>query len=331
METRSASPGASSAKAAPAEGPARRAATPPPLTNARRERGPCELAPWAALRLLAAEFSSSLSSPSPERLLPPAARRPARRGGTSSPEERPGEQDPASGHALSSSESSVSLTADRSTRGGGGRPPAGWARPSHEVLVLAARRASWRPQMSAGSVLRRWRMGGTDSERCPERCWRFSPRGARPCPRAASAESAGAPPLAARLGETKPELSPVCASSSEASTCWPVPQPPVAEALAWVGIGTGRTLWRGGGCRVAGGRVAAPGTLRLARLGTRGPLAGTLVARLGPVGRRPNATRAPPTARGALTARVPRGTDSDGASLTAARLQLWGTDLGLTA
>ncbi len=81
--------------------------------------------------------------------------------------------------------------------------------------------------------------------------------------------------------------------------------------------------------------MAAPGTLRLARLGTRGPLAGTLVARLGSVGRRPNATRAHPTARGALTARVPRGTDSDGASLTAALLQLWGTefttDLRLTA
>ncbi len=101
----------------------------------------------------------------------------------------------------------------------------------------------------------------------------------------------------------------------------------------------GRTLWRGGGClaergakaRVAGDRVAAPGTLRLARLGTLGPLAGTLVARLGSVGRRPNTTRTDPTARGALTARVPRGTDSDGASPTAARLQPWGTDLGLTA
>jgi hypothetical protein len=101
----------------------------------------------------------------------------------------------------------------------------------------------------------------------------------------------------------------------------------------------GRTRWRGGGClaergakaRVAGGRAAAPGTLRLARLGTRGSLAGTLVARLGSVGRRHNATRKHPTARGALTARVPRGTDSDGASLTAARLQLWGTDLGLMA
>jgi hypothetical protein len=68
----------------------------------------------------------------------------------------------------------------------------------------------------------------------------------------------------------------------------------------------GRTLWRGGGClaergakaRVAGGQVAAPGTLRLARLGTRGPLAGTLVARLGSVGRRPNATRTHPSGSG---------------------------------
>jgi hypothetical protein len=93
----------------------------------------------------------------------------------------------------------------------------------------------------------------------------------------------------------------------------------------------GRTLWRGGGCLAergakacdAGGRVAAPGTLSLARLRTRGPLAGTLVARLGSVGRRPDATRTHLTARGgggALMARVPRGTDSDGASPTAARL-----------
>jgi hypothetical protein len=41
-----------------------------------------------------------------------------------SPEERPGELDPASGHAPSSSESSVSLTADRSTCDRGWRPPA---------------------------------------------------------------------------------------------------------------------------------------------------------------------------------------------------------------
>jgi len=88
---------------------------------------------------------------------------------------------------------------------------------------------------------------------------------------------------------------------------------------------------RGAKARVAGGWVAAPGTLRFARLGTRGSLAGTLVARLGSVNRRFHATRTHPTARGALTARVPRGTDSDGASLTAARLQPWGTDLGLTA
>jgi hypothetical protein len=46
---------------------------------------------------------------------------------------------------------------------------------------------------------------------------------------------------------------------------------------------------------------------------------------------RPNATGTHLTARGALTARVPRGTDSDGASLTAVRLQPWGTDLRLTA
>jgi hypothetical protein len=101
----------------------------------------------------------------------------------------------------------------------------------------------------------------------------------------------------------------------------------------------GRTLWRGGRrlaergamARDAGGRVGAPGTLRLAGLGTRGPLAGTLVARLGLKVRGPDATGSHLTACGALTAREPRGTDSDGARLTAARLELWGTDLRLTA
>ncbi len=115
-----------------------------------------------------------------------------------------------------------------------------------------------------------------------------------------------------------------------------------AAAPSGGGAGLGRDRYPGGRCgavedergakaRDARGRVAAPGTLRLAWLGTTGPLAGTLVARLGSVGRRPNVTRTHPTARGALTARVPRGTDSDGASLTAARLQLWGTDSRLTA
>jgi hypothetical protein len=90
------------------------------------------------------------------------------------------------------------------------------------------------------------------------------------------------------------------------------------------GAGLGRARYPGGRCgavkdawlsvgakaSVAGGRVAAPDTLRPARLGSRGPLAGTLAARLGSVWRRLNASRTHPTARGALTARVPRGTDS---------------------
>ncbi len=101
----------------------------------------------------------------------------------------------------------------------------------------------------------------------------------------------------------------------------------------------GRTLWRGGGrlaergakARDAGGRVAATGTLRLARLGTRGAAgwdAGRS-ARLESQGARRHRA-APNHARG-LTARVPRATDSDGARLTAARLQPWGTDLRLMA
>jgi hypothetical protein len=85
-----------------------------------------------------------------------------------------------------------------------------------------------------------------------------------------------------------------------------------------------RTLWsgcfaeHGAKARVAGGSGGRPGhaETRLAR----DPLAGTLVARLGSAGGRPNATRTHPTARGALTARVPRGTDSDGAHPPAVRL-----------
>ena len=64
------------------------------MTNTRRERVPWGLTPWAALRSLAEGFASGPRSPSPGRLLQPAAL-PTRRGGASSPEERPGEPDPA--------------------------------------------------------------------------------------------------------------------------------------------------------------------------------------------------------------------------------------------
>jgi hypothetical protein len=114
--------------------------------------------------------------------------------------------------------------------------------------------------------------------------------------------------------------------------CWPLPQPSVAEARAWVGIGPGRTLWRGGG------RLAERGTK--ARDAGRSDgrswhaetcWAGSLVARLGVQAGWAGRCRAHLTARGGLTARVPRGTDSDGARLTAARLQPWGTDVLVSA
>jgi hypothetical protein len=124
METGSASPGTSSATAAPAVGPARRAATPLALTNARHERVPCELTPWAALRSLAERFAFSPRSPSPRRPLQPAARRPTCRGGASSPEESLGEPGPASGHTQSSSESSVLPPGPHAAREGG-HPPTG--------------------------------------------------------------------------------------------------------------------------------------------------------------------------------------------------------------
>ncbi len=145
-------------------GPARRAATPAAMTNTRREPFPCGLTPWAALRSLAEGFASGPRSPSPSRLLQPAALLPTRRGGTSSPEERPGEQDPALGHAPSWSEPSVSLTAVWSARSGGWLPPANGAQRSPGVLVLAEWRAPWRPHTSRAFGLRSRRMGSTDSE-----------------------------------------------------------------------------------------------------------------------------------------------------------------------
>ncbi len=68
---------------------------------------------------------------------------------------------------------------------------------------------------------------------------------------------------------------------------------PVAEAWAWVGIGSGQMAWwrvfglaqARLGVKAAGGRwlgavtLGALGTLGLGRQETRGPLAGTLVAR----------------------------------------------------
>ncbi len=127
--------------------------------------------------------------------------------------------------------------------------------------------------------------------------------------------------------------------SLTASTAPLRPEPDVlasAAAPSGGGAGLGRdryradvvARWRMPRRWGPGGR---PGHAETRSAGARGPLAGTLVAQLGSVGRRPNAARARPTARGVLTARVPRGTDSDGASLTAARLPIRGTDSGLTA
>ena len=99
---------------------------------------------------------------------------------------------------------------------------------------------------------------------------------------------------------------------------WQSPRAPGPGTLGYPGGRCGAVASLSTGRRPAslGGRVAAPGTLRLAWLGTR------WLGRwsLGSAGGRPNATRTHPTARGALTARVPRGTDSDGAHPPAVRL-----------
>jgi hypothetical protein len=58
---------------------------------------------------------------------------------------------------------------------------------------------------------------------------------------------------ARRLGN-KPFRSPPPRSFAPIPTCWPVLIAPVAEARAWVGIGSGRTRWCGGG-RLAGRRA----------------------------------------------------------------------------
>jgi hypothetical protein len=105
----------------------------------------------------------------------------------------------------------------------------------------------------------------------------------------------------------------------------------------------GRTLWRGGGCfaergkkaRVAGGRGSGgrPGHAETRSAGDPG-LAGWDAGRSARLGR-----PAAPGQRHQDASNRARGTDgpcasgydSDGASVTAARLQPWGTDLGLTA
>ena len=185
------------------------------MTNTRRERVPCGLTPWAALRSLAEGFASGPRSPSQSRLLQPAALLPARRGGASSPEERPEEPDPASGHAPSWSEPSVSLTAVRSARGGGGRPPANGARRSPGVLVLAERRAPWRPHTSRRFGLRSRRMGSRLMA-MPRATLALLPARRPTMTTCSVCEPAGAPSVVAR--ETNPDLTPVCASSTEAST-----------------------------------------------------------------------------------------------------------------
>ncbi len=93
----------------------------------------------------------------------------------------------------------------------------------------------------------------------------------------------------------------------------------------------GRTLWRGEGRLAERGTKARDGG-DAGRSGGRPwhaetRWAGSLVARLDLKVGWARRCRAHLTARGGLTALVPQGTDSDGARLTAARLQPWGTDL----
>ena len=106
----------------------------------------------------------------------------------------------------------------------------------------------------------------------------------------------------------------------------------MAEARAWVGIGPGWTLWRGGGRLAERGTKArdagrSDGCSWHAETRWAGSLVTRLCEKVGWAGR----CRAHLTARGGLTARVPRGTDSDGARLTAAWFQPWGTDLLVSA
>jgi hypothetical protein len=126
VETRSASPRASSAEAAPAAGPARSATMLPALTNAERERVPCGLAPHVALRTPSWQIASGplcWRDPLPKRLRKPASRLLASAGCASSPYERPRESGPASGHSPLRSASSVSHTAVQSARRGRGELP----------------------------------------------------------------------------------------------------------------------------------------------------------------------------------------------------------------
>jgi hypothetical protein len=121
----------------------------------------------------------------------------------------------------SSSKSSVSLTAVRSARGEGGRQPANGARWSAGVLVLAARRAPWRPHTSRGSR----RMGATDSERCPRAMLALLPARRPTMTTCCVCEPVGAPSLVARPSARLPRrlqrgrrLQALCAKTGQ--HCW---------------------------------------------------------------------------------------------------------------
>ena len=182
------------------------------MTNTRRERVPCGLTPWAALRSLAEGFASGPRSPSPGRLLQPAAL-PTRRGGASSPEERPGEPDPAPYSVLERTKRLPHRRPVRTRRGRAATrqrgPTIPWGpRPGRAARPLA-------PPHVEGIRAEEPVDGEHRLRAMPRATLALLPARRPTMTTCCVCGPAEAPSMVTR--ETKPDLTPVCASSTEAS------------------------------------------------------------------------------------------------------------------
>jgi hypothetical protein len=120
--------------------------------------GPCELTPWAALRSLAEGFPVPVALCRDDCGSPPPG---GPHAGVVRPRPKRAQQSRTRHRAMRRPRANQVFPSPPSgphAAGEGGRSTV------PGVIVLAARRAPWRPHTSGGSGLRRRRMGGTDSE-----------------------------------------------------------------------------------------------------------------------------------------------------------------------
>jgi hypothetical protein len=185
------------------------------MTNTRRKRVPCGLTPWTALRSLAEGFASGPRSPSPSRLRQPAALLPTRRGGASSTEERPGEQDPGPCSVLERTKRLPHRRPVCTRRGRAATPrQRGPTVPWGPLPGRAARPLA--PPHVEGIRAEKPADGEHRLRAMPRATLALLPARRSTMTTCCVCEPAGAPSLVTR--ETKPDLTPFCASSTEAST-----------------------------------------------------------------------------------------------------------------